>query len=65
MKLRINVLVAFAVLGMALLPSCKKEQPTPKEVTPIMEKALNDSTSIWYADFKRFPQKDQRAYLPI
>lgn len=66
MKLKINVLVAFAAFGViSILPSCKKEQPTPKEVTPIMEKALNDSTSIWYADFKRFPKIDQRAYLPI
>lgn len=65
MNLRINVLVAFALLGAVALSSCKKEKPTTVEVTPIMEKALHDSTSIWFADFNRFPPKEQRAYLPI
>ncbi len=43
--------------------SPKKEQSADSEITPVMHKALNDSTSIFYADFNSFPE--QRNVLPI
>lgn len=52
-------------LAVALLCACgsnsKKEESV--ELSPIMEKALNDQTSRFYADFKAFPQ--EKELLPI
>ncbi len=56
------LLVATAVLLTAA--SCEDEKPNV-DITPIMDKALNQSSSIWYADFGSFPQKYDRSQLPI
>ncbi len=56
------LLVATAVLMTAA--SCEDEKPNV-DITPIMDKALNQSSSIWYADFGSFPQKYDRSQLPI
>lgn len=49
----------------ALCAACspKEEQTAGVELTPVMHKALNDSTSIFFADFKSFPA--ERNLLPI
>ena len=48
----------------ALLASCCGNAPKNKPVlTPVMEKALNDKGSKFYADFASFPK--QQSELPI
>ena len=58
------LLVLGAGLLMAATVSCE-EKKSNVEVTPIMDKALNQPSSIWYADFGKFPEKDKRSQLPI
>ncbi len=53
-----------SLLGLLLIScSSDKSSEVMVELTPIMEKALNDTSSIFYADFKNFPAN--RASLPI
>ena len=61
-----NILVVMMLFSMATLSvSCNKDKDKLKDLTPIMDKALYQPSSIWYADFSSFPQKDQRSQLPI
>ncbi|MBR4882963.1 MAG: aspartate/glutamate racemase family protein, partial [Bacteroidales bacterium] len=57
----------FTTLAAAMLvSSCgnnNKQEAAQIEVTPIMEKALNDNTSKFYANFPEFPA--QQSKLPI
>ena len=57
----------FTTLAAAMLvSSCgnnNKQEAAQIEVTPIMEKALNDNTSKFYANFPEFPT--QQSKLPI
>ncbi len=60
--LRVNFLMAAAFA--VVLVSCTAETGADSvETTPVMDKALNDSSSIFYADFASFPQT--RDTLPI
>ena len=56
----------LSCLAALVLASCGNKNSNNQEQTvlsPIMEKALNDETSKFYADFKSFPQ--QLSKLPI
>ena len=58
-------LLSLSLVAALILSSCgnKKTEETAVELTPIMEKALNDETSKFYADFAKFPT--QKNKLPI
>ena len=58
-------LLCLSFVAALLLSSCgnKKGEEAVVELTPIMEKALNDVNSKFYADFKQFPV--QKNKLPI
>lgn len=60
-------LFPFLILTLVLvgLSSCKDKKKTDVEIIPVTEKALNEPSSLWYADFDRFPEKDDRSQLPI
>lgn len=49
-----------ALLLVFLLSGCKRGRVYDVELTPIMKKALDDTSSIWYADFANFPKGEQR-----
>ena len=56
----------LSCLAAVVLASCGNKNSSNQEqaiLSPIMEKALNDETSKFYADFKSFPQ--QLSKLPI
>ncbi len=57
-------LAAFVTVA-ALSASCNNEKDRPQDLTPIMDKALNQTSSRWYADFDEFEAKDERSQLPI
>ncbi len=58
-------LLGLSLVAALLLSSCgnNKGEEVVVELTPIMEKALNDVNSKFYADFKQFPA--QKSKLPI
>ena len=57
--------LALSLAVAVILSSCgnSKKEVAAVELTPIMEKALNDETSKFYANFAEFPQ--QKNKLPI
>ncbi len=61
MKLKKSLLL-LAVITSALT-SCKHKEAAPVENIPVIEKALNDSTSAFFANFSEYPE-DLRE-LPI
>ncbi len=58
-------LISLAMVAAVLLSACgnNKKQVEETPLLPIMEKALNDANSKFYADFKSFPT--QKSKLPI
>lgn len=58
-------LMTLAMIAAVMFSSCsnKKNQTEEVALTPIMEKALNDANSKFYADFPSFPA--QKNKLPI
>lgn len=58
-------LASSLLIAAVLFASCGNNKNQAEEVvlSPIMEKALNDETSKFYADFPSFPQ--QKSKLPI
>lgn len=59
-KLNYLLMAACALLSV----SCgNKKDNAAMEITPIMDKALHDSSSIYFANFAQFPA--QRAELPV
>lgn len=59
---RLNYLLMAACALLSVSCGNKKDNAA-MEITPIMDKALHDSSSIYFADFSKFPA--QRAELPI
>ncbi len=55
----------FALAALVCASSCKNEKTPGIEVTPVMDKALNQPSSIWYGHFDSFPQEVDRSQLPI
>jgi glutamate racemase len=53
----------LAMAALAMVGCGQKKQAASVEVTPIMKKALNDSSSIFFANFGAYPS--QRDSLPI
>ncbi|MBO7561771.1 MAG: aspartate/glutamate racemase family protein [Bacteroidales bacterium] len=58
-------IIAIATVAALALSSCDKGKKTNVEVLPVMDKALNQPSSVWYADFDVFPQNMDRSQLPI
>ncbi len=68
MKRKLYFLISLAMAALVVLGahSCRNGGSSSKvEITPIMNKALNDVSSIWYANFEDFPPKEERRRLPI
>ena len=53
----------LALAALAVIACGHKKQAASVEVTPIMKKALHDSSSIYFANFGKYPS--QRDSLPI
>lgn len=54
MKLRNSALMLLCAL--VLLPGCKRKAATTIENIPIIDKALNDTASAFFADFGNYPE---------
>ncbi|MCF0168677.1 MAG: hypothetical protein HUJ93_08585, partial [Bacteroidales bacterium] len=53
---------AFLALAAPIF-GCRNEKPVVQELTPVMEAALNDPSSRYYADFANYPENISQ--LPI
>ncbi|MBR6466512.1 MAG: aspartate/glutamate racemase family protein [Bacteroidales bacterium] len=56
------LMIAFATLAAS---SCKDKKKPVVETIPVTDKALGDPSSVWYADFDKFPSTEERSQLPI
>ena len=56
------LMIALATLA---LSSCKDKKKPVVETIPVTDKALGDPSSVWYADFDKFPSAEERSQLPI
>ena len=56
------LVIALVLLGVS---SCKNRKKSELPTIPVIDKALDEPSSIWYADFDRFPPKEDRSQFPI
>lgn len=62
-KLHNTILVVFSLIGLCSISCSAGKHNNSITITPIMKKALSDTTSRFYADFKNYPAT--RDSLPI